>query len=386
MINVSFNIQNTNFQTALSEIVDNSVIHVLSTPRPYDVSFISGNKNLHWLVQDMNKQNFPLVFIDKKVYENGLNILNIKDIPIFIFDAYEKNKDINMVLDLCNFLKENNANRGSMLYVIGGGITQDIGAFAGYIYRRGIPWTYIPTTLLSQTDSCMGGKCALNFSGTKNMIALFSAPRRILIDVNFLRTLRTRDILSGLGETLRLAITGGEASLQMFEKNIDDAINGSLSAYQLLITSALLIKKAIVDKDEFELDLRRSMNYGHSIGHSIEALSDYRIPHGSAVAVGIMIENQISVNRGLLCKNHSRRINNLAMKIIPNEIFTILKSLNTDQLLPLLSNDKKAEGKVLKLVTLKNIGSMIFIGLTLDQTGLSEISNAISDTLASIER
>ena len=381
MAETKFSIQDTAFSAYMHDRENDfaNIISVASVPRPYDILFVSSKSPFSWFLEDIKKQAHPLLFVDENI-KDKLS-LNIRELPILSFKACEENKQIDFALQLCDFLKANNANRGSMLYVAGGGITQDIGAFACAVYKRGIPWTFIPTTLLAQTDSCLGGKCALNYAGTKNMLALFSAPRKIFIDTTFLKTLNSLDIMSGLGETFRLLITGGESSLKVFEENIDGALSGSPEAMLCLINSALSVKKAVVEKDEFETDLRRSMNYGHSLGHAMEALSNYKIPHGLSIAMGILIENQISVNRGILPIKHAQRITEASRKIIPLKEWDILKSLDVESLLPLLSGDKKAEGKNLKLATLRKIGELIFIDLPLDNSGLDEVSAAINDVL-----
>ena len=129
------------------------------------------------------------------------------------FEAIEELKTVDAAFDLCDLLLKCNANRKTILYVIGGGIMQDIGAYAAATFKRGIPWVYIPTTLLGMSDSCVGGKTGLNYKHTKNLIALFSAPRKVLIDPVFVKTLDHENIFSGHGEILRLALTGGKNHL-----------------------------------------------------------------------------------------------------------------------------------------------------------------------------
>ena len=149
---------------------------------------------------------------------------------------------------------------------MGGGIIQDLSGFACCIYKRGIPWIYYPTTLLGMTDSCVGGKVGVNFKKYKNLIALFSAPKQVIVNSSFLNSLKEEEIISGLGESLRLHITGGPYFLKQFDKNIDkySKNHGGISE---LIYNSLLVKKAVVEKDEYELDIRRAMNFGHSFGH-----------------------------------------------------------------------------------------------------------------------
>lgn len=376
MKNLNFTIQDIVFNSEY--ILSNNVIDVMSSPRPYKVSFIEEN-NFNWLVDKVKQSSKPLILIDKKVKNELLSSLDFDGIPCYELDATEDNKDISSVLKVCNFLTENNANKGSMLFVIGGGIVQDIGAFCGAMYKRGIPWTFIPTTLLSQSDSCLGGKTAVNFNNTKNVLGLFSAPREVVIDKNFINSLQVEDILSGIGEIYRLLITGGDTSFKFIEERTDAISKLDIFAINELTKFSLIVKKLIVEYDEFELDIRRSMNYGHSIGHALEAASNYAIPHGQAVTIGILVENQISYNRGLLSNAELERLNSIGMKLISPKILTYLLTFDADTLLKYLMNDKKVIGTTLKLATLQNIGSMKFIDLILDSQGQKEISKAFYD-------
>jgi 3-dehydroquinate synthase len=223
----------------------------------------------------------------------------------------------------------------------------------------------------------MGGKTALNHQHTKNLLGLFSAPRRVLIDTGFLRTLPREDILSGAGETLRLCITGGADFLAVLEAELPAFLDGDMQATRRLIAASLSAKRAVVETDEFELDLRRSMNYGHSVGHALEALSGYRIAHGVGVAIGILVENQIAHGRGMLPLAERDRIFNLARHIISPAARATFAATSLEGVLDLLKRDKKTEGAVLKLATLEAIGRMRFIDFTLDAQGEQELRRAV---------
>lgn len=373
-----FKIQNVEFNNWADGMGENS-ISVQSSPRPYSVDFISNSSGFSWLNNHIKNQGKPLMLADKYLFDTFLSGLNFEGIPIFKFEAIEENKDIQTVLNVCDFLNENQANRGSMLFVIGGGIVQDIGAFAAAMLKRGIPWTYVPTTLLSQGDSCLGGKTAVNHNKTKNLLGLFSAPRKVLIDSSFCKTLDFKDRMSGGGEIFRLLITGGNGGFELLERYVDQFIAGSIDATQKLVAASLQVKKRIVENDEFELDIRRSMNYGHSIGHAIEALSNYQIPHGVGVAIGILVENRIAVNRGMLSRDDEKRIYAVGKKIVPGDIWQIFSKLEISEILPFLASDKKVEGAMLKLATLNSIGEMVFVDLSLDEKGLVEVEQAFNE-------
>ncbi|MDG0996273.1 MAG: 3-dehydroquinate synthase [Gammaproteobacteria bacterium] len=356
---------------------------VESCPRPYRVDFYEGDGAGDRLSVELLKENSPLLVVDKNIYEHYLSRSeSIKDIPTHIIEASEETKSINTVLEIIEFMEEQEVTKASMLYIVGGGILQDLGAFACYMFKRGIAWTFVPTTLLAQCDSSVGGKTALNHKKTKNLLALFSAPRRIIIDAGFLATLAKNDWLSGAGEMFRLSITGGPDFLDVFEEEVDAFLNNDMSATIRMTASSLSAKKAVVEFDEFELDLRRSMNYGHSFGHALEALSVYKIPHGTAVAIGILVENEISYRRQLLPKDERNRLMQLGKKIIPVESVDIFRNTTLDGVLDLLKRDKKTVGTVLKLATLERIGQIRFLDFSLDAEGEQELRSAVNKVLA----
>lgn len=366
-----YTIQNTEFITDFELDVD--TIGVESVPRPYTVDFIDTN-NFDWINSELVVNKHCLVIVDEFI-KNTYNEIKWPE-QTYTVAATEQNKTIEKVLEICTWLLEQRANRGTMLYVVGGGILQDLGAFASAMFKRGIPWTFVPTTLLSQADSCLGGKTAVNFGQSKNVLGLFSAPRRVVIDPKFISSLNYEDFLSGGGEIFRLLTTGGLIGLNFLQSWLDKFLNRDRQAVLELTKASLLIKQSIVEHDEFELDIRRSMNYGHSIGHALEALSNYKISHGTAVAFGILVENQISYNRTLLNQNDLDQINQLGQKLISDSCWQIIKDLDAEQLLPYLTNDKKAVGNTLKLATLTRLGDMKFIDLSLDQSGIQEVITA----------
>ena len=379
-MNVTYQIQEQQFTTQIDP-ANTTGFSVKSIPRPYQVEFIKDSNNFAWLSTEIVQQSKPLILIDKYVNQTLLAHLNLNQYPCYEVAAVETNKDITKVLEVCDFLNANSANRGSMIYVIGGGIIQDLGAFAGYMYKRGIPWTFVPTTLLSQADSCLGGKTAVNHNSTKNVLGLFSAPRRVIIDSEFIPTLSQEDRLSGGGEIFRLLVTGGPDSFAFFNQYVDDFVAGSTDAIRNLTIGSLSVKQAIVEFDEFEIDIRRSMNYGHSIGHAVEALTNYAVPHGQGVAIGILVENRIARNRGMLSVDEEQAIYAAGRKIISENIWNIFVGIDPNKLLPFLANDKKAVGTNLKLATLESLGNMKFVDLPLNEVGIKEVEQAIREVV-----
>jgi 3-dehydroquinate synthase len=383
-MNAEFQIQHRKFSAAVTPDVD-AGFEVASSPRPYRVDFPGGGSPAMNLAREIAAERAPLLLVDSQIqalYLTGSP--TIAAVPTFSVVAREDAKEISTVLEIVDFLEQNRATKTSMLFVVGGGIIQDLGAFSGAMYKRGLPWTFVPTTLLAQGDSCVGGKTALNHKNTKNLLALFSAPRRVIIDTGFLKTLSRRDLLSGVGEIFRLCITGGPQFLDEFSARLPAFLAGDASATRRLIATSLSAKKAVVEFDEFELDIRRSMNYGHSFGHALEALTDFLIPHGVGVTIGILVENEIAYRRGMLGCEERDRMLTLGRQIIPADCRKVFSVASLDGVLDLLRRDKKTEGTVLKLATLERIGQMRFIDFVLNSEGEAELQAAVTAVLAEI--
>jgi 3-dehydroquinate synthase len=326
----NFTVDNIKLET-LDKYTDS--LEIVSTPKNYNVFF----KKFEYT---FNEHDFLLI-------DNNIQaIYGICHKNQFILDATESNKNIDSTLKVCEWLCGKKFNKGHRLYVIGGGITQDIGAFVGSIYKRGINWIYVPTTLLSQCDSCIGGKTALNFHGAKNQLALFSAPSSVIIDTGFLDSLSQQDIINGMGEIIKFFIIGGENYLQ----NLDTYTR------QEQIFHSLSIKKSVIEYDEFELNIRKCLNYGHSFGHAIEAATDYNIPHGEAVLLGIEIINKIFI------KNDD--ISNIIYKYTSLDK---IKNIKASTILNLLKEDKKTQLDQISFVVTERPGITNFIKVQLNE-------------------
>ena len=351
-----------------------NILQIKSIPNSYKVKFLDNNSLIGYIKN--NSKN--VILIDRLIKRKYFS--NIKfPFPTYQIKAKENIKNINKSLDIINFFERNNITKLNKVLVIGGGILQDLGAFSCSMYKRGIPWVYIPTTLLGMTDSCVGGKTGLNYNNKKNMLALFSAPQEVIINLNFLETLSTRDYLSGLGEAFRLHITGGLEFIEKFEKSIDFAINRSKKHVKKIILDSLMIKKSVVEEDEFEKNFRRSMNYGHSIGHALESVTKFSFPHGMAVTIGICIENLIARDCYKLDENICNRLEIIAKKLIDKDALDSLEKVKNKNFSEILKSDKKTIGSTLKLAIPEGYGKMSFKNFTLDNNSNKKISTAINN-------
>jgi 3-dehydroquinate synthase len=379
----TFRIQDTEFTLAPPDLM--TELHVQSSPRPYAVEFASRTPLPQVLSDFVATQSHLLVLADELVLDAYRDELaGLHDVATMAVPATEEFKSVEGALSVVDFMDTQRMSRSSMLLVIGGGIIQDVGAFAACVYKRGVPWTYVPTTLLAQADSCIGAKSGLNHKRAKNVVGVFSAPRRILLHTHFLRSLGPDDLLSGLGEIFRLSIIGGAERLGLFSELEDDAIAGDLDAVERLTASALTVKQAVVERDEFELDLRRSMNFGHSVGHALEALTNHAIPHGIGVTIGVLVESEISRQRGLLSPQDFAQLLEIAGPIVPDHVRTLLSQTSLSDILDILFRDKKVEGSNLKLVVPESIGQIRFVDLKLEAETVPVLEGALSTVLSAL--
>ena len=350
-----------------------------SFPKKYKVSCIKELEEYFSLLRDAD-----FIIIDEKVKNLYPIPFNLKAF-IFTVTATEANKNLNTVLDLIDQFIRNNTSKGNKVIAIGGGIIQDIAACACALFRRGQPFSYLPTTTLGQLDSCVGAKCAVNTTNAKNILGLFSAPQEVIIPMFTVNTMPVLEHRAGLSEMLRLCITASSSAIDQYLKllpDILDPINCDLSQYEKALKLSLSIKKSVVDFDEYEIDVRRSMNYGHTFAHAIEKLANFKIPHGLAVLLGIQIANKFSFSRNFMEKDTFIKIS-LAIKSTLLESggdFSFLKNISPKDIVDQFKFDKKGDGESVPLILINNPGDMIFYRHYFS-SNTTDITNSISDSI-----
>lgn len=236
------------------------------------------------------------VVVDATV-ESKTESLGLADYPRLSISLSEKKKDIHLVAEIWDFLLSQHATRKALLVAVGGGTLTDVVGFAAATYKRGIDIVYIPTTLLSMVDAAWGGKTGFDYSGIKNAIGVFAQPREVLLDASFLSALPAREILSGYAEMIKHALLTGKEILQPLLAH--DPLDFDADRMQDMIARSADIKRAIVQKDPTEHGSRKMLNFGHSIGHSLEANAIQKqgreaLPHGYYVAYGMIAELYLS--------------------------------------------------------------------------------------------
>lgn len=278
--------------------------------------------------------------IDKNVFPSLAKkfSLSMRDKHLLLVDATEETKSYKGVEPIINQLLKTNLRRDSKLVAIGGGITQDITCFIANTFMRGISWTFVPTTVLAQADSCIGSKSSINFSSYKNILGSFTPPNSVIISDQFLDTLLDKDIKSGIGEIIKLFIIDGKVI------SPEEITRDNISNY---IFQALQIKKKYIEVDEFDKGIRNILNYGHCIGHGIESATDFAIPHGIAITMGMDVVNKFSEINGFIDKKFYGQMHT----ILFNNYKDFLNiSIDADKVCNALTKDKKNTGSNINII------------------------------------
>ncbi|MBQ6298538.1 MAG: 3-dehydroquinate synthase [Selenomonadaceae bacterium] len=247
-------------------------------------------------------------------------------------------------------------DRKSVVIALGGGVVGDLAGFVAATFMRGVNLIQIPTTLLAQVDSSVGGKTAVNHALGKNLIGAFHQPRAVFIDLNFLKTLPEREIKSGLGEVVKYGMISDEKFFSYLEDNADKILQRDLKTLAHVVKRSCEIKASVVSSDEREAGLRRILNFGHTLAHAIEEETGYKkYRHGEAVAVGMMAAALISLELGKTSAENVQRLENLIKKF---GIMTTCTGLDADKLYAVTFRDKKTVGGVVNWVLMKNFGEV----------------------------
>ncbi|MDC3037250.1 3-dehydroquinate synthase [Candidatus Pelagibacter sp.] len=364
-----FKIEKTNLKVYIKNYFIKN-LKIKSFPRNYDIEF---NDNISKIKKNIIQTN-SISIIDKNIYNKYFK--NIKNKRIIKINAKEKYKNLKTINKILKFFVRNKVTKKNQIFAVGGGIIQDLAGYSCLVYKRGLYWEYIPTTYLGMTDSCVGGKVGINFGNAKNLAGLFSAPRKVIINLNFLKTLNKKELLSGLGESVRLHMTGGKYFIKSINQNIEDAIKNKKYPLKRIIINSLLVKRAVVEEDEYEFNIRRSMNFGHSCGHALEILSKYKLSHGTAVMIGMCLESIVSHHNFGIKKDVVNSVITLASKILTNNDLKIVKSIQLKNLNTIMYKDKKTLAGLIKLTVPKKEGEIKFFNQKLNKKNIEDFKKA----------
>ena len=307
-----------------------------------------------------------LIVIDKKapkkIIKNIFLSLYQKKI-IYLFNPSEINKNQKNVNKILEILLKNNFHRSDCVISVGGGITGDVVGFAASIFKRGIKFINVPTTLLAQVDSSIGGKTGINSKYGKNLIGSFYQPTLVLSEVNFLKSLPKREIICGYAEILKYSIILDKKFFIFLQKNGSKILNLNSPYIEKAIYKSSLIKKKVIELDENEISFRKILNLGHTFAHAFEGTMKFskKINHGEAVLLGISCATKFSYENKLLSKNDYKSILEHLKKLnLPNNFKKYFSNKNINKIIYFMHKDKKNKNKKINLVLIKKIGKVAY--------------------------
>lgn len=327
-------------------------VHVVTGTKTYDVLMDKGLDSLlkihadkYMIVVDAN-----FFSLNKDALEDELNRLGI-NYKIIVLKSGEENKRIENILYMYNEFNDYALTKSDVIVAVGGGVTGDMVAFAGATYLRGVRVIQVPTTLLSMVDSSIGGKCGIDMPFGKNLVGVIKQPEEVIVNTDYLKTLPEREISSGIAEVIKCGFIANTDILSELEK-------GGIDNIDKLIRMSLKVKADVVSEDEFESGKRMILNFGHTIGHAIEALGGYtRYSHGEAVAIGMCYALRLSC----LLLGTDSEIYSRAVRIIKKYNLPQSTDYKIEDMMSYIMRDKKMRGETINFVLIKSIGEPVIM-------------------------
>jgi len=272
------------------------------------------------------------------------------------FPAGEKQKTRDIKSQIEDSMLEAGFGRDSAIIALGGGVVGDLAGYVAATYTRGIPYIQVPTTLVACVDSSIGGKTAVDTHHGKNLIGSFYQPEAVIIDINTLTTLGPGEIREGLAEVIKYGIIADYELFELIEKRSDDIFKYDIDLLSLIVEKCCRIKGDVVENDERESNLRKILNFGHTIGHAVENHSNYTLTHGNSISIGMVLEGRIAVNLGIWSEDDLERIKSVFIAAgLPVEIpFDI----DPEKLISSMKIDKKSRGGVIEMSLPEAIGKI----------------------------
>ena len=343
-------------------IPETEIIKVATGKSQYDISIGSNivQKAFEEILDDYKDSKIAIITDSnvESIYGDFLQKLGkIDRVFVLSFKAGEESKNRKTKEILEDKLFERGFGRDTLIIALGGGVTGDLAGFIAATYMRGVPFIQIPTTLLSQVDSSIGGKVGIDHPTGKNLLGAFYPPSKVYIDTDFLKTLPNEEIINGFAEIIKAAIIQDRQLFNYLESNIERVLNLEKGYIEKAIVSSLKVKARVVEIDEREAGLRKILNFGHTIGHAIEILSNFEIPHGRAVGLGMAVETLISEKIGILKFDEKDRILALLKK---SKLLDKSFKLSADEIIRKTTSDKKSRKGVAEYSLVKGIGEAVY--------------------------
>lgn len=276
-----------------------------------------------------------------------------RQVSLYVFPAGEEHKTLDTVRGLYEYLIREKYDRKDMLAALGGGVTGDLTGFAAATYLRGIDFIQIPTTLLSQVDSSIGGKTGVDFDAYKNMVGAFHMPKLVYMNLSVLKSLPERQFSSGMAEIIKHGLIQDRTYFDWLAGHCGPVMEGDYESLLHMIHASCRIKKQVVEEDPTEQGIRAWLNFGHTVGHAIEKLKDFTLQHGECVAVGCAAAAWISRQRDLITEDEQRRTEELLKGYgLPVRV----SGMKPEEILAATKRDKKMEAGTIRFVLLRRIG------------------------------
>lgn len=346
-----------------------TVRKIASHSHPYTVEEFASVDAAIVAVQEGESPHFV---VDRTVHELFSATLG-RHLPperLHLIEASEETKSYRAIEPLFLELLENGLRRSGSLVVVGGGVAQDVGCFIASLVARGIRWSFLPTTLLAQADSCIGSKSSINIGVYKNQLGTFYPPHRVLLVPSFLETLPADEMRSGLGEVIKLQLLSSGVGFRELMSDLSDLWSSCpsdrLGMLARWVQRSMDVKQPIIEADEFDRDQRLLLNYGHTFGHAFESTTRYAIPHGIAVILGVLTATAVSVQLGRATPEHGRELMRL-LRPWHEPHAGALKSVSMEDMLKALARDKKNAATGLTCILTRGVGCMERVSLTPEQ-------------------
>jgi 3-dehydroquinate synthase len=307
------------------------------------------------IITDTNVNPLYTAVLQQSLADAGFSV-NVLEVP-----AGEGTKTLETAASLYDRLSDVYTERSTVILALGGGVIGDLAGFVAATYKRGIPYIQVPTSLLAMVDSSIGGKTAVDRGKLKNIVGVFYQPRMVIADIGALKTLPPVELSNGMAGVIKTAAIGDAEFFKYLEGNMGRAMALDISVLEKIVRDSAVQKAGVVGRDEKESGERIILNYGHTIGHAIEAVSDFKIKHGQAVSIGIVAANRIAFRRGLLADNEAVRIRNVLEQAGLPVTIPDFSTGEKERVLEVIKHDKKVFNSKVRFVLLKSIGRPVIV-------------------------
>lgn len=352
---------------------------VLYNKKPcYDIVFARDFEGIIEELTTLGAENKRLCIVtdsnvDKLYGEELKSLLNGKCLKVskYVFPAGEEHKNLDVVREVYKHLIEEGFDRKDMLLALGGGVVGDLTGYVAATYLRGIDFVQVPTTLLAQTDSSIGGKTGVDFDGYKNMVGAFKMPRLVYMNLSSLKSLDDRQFFSGFAEVMKHGLIKDAIFYEWLIENMYEICERDLDVLEEMLIRSCSVKKLVVEKDPTEQGDRALLNLGHTIGHAIEKAKNFELFHGECVALGAVAAAYISWKKEMLTMEEYYEIRDM---FVPFYLPISVDGINPEEVLKLTKSDKKMEAGTIKFVLLKKIGKAVIDKTVTDEEILAAIN------------